>query len=156
MNRDMLRRVAQSIRSEERMKYRQGSFFRKLYDMGDGTGPERIECGTIGCVAGHTILVAHGIDRLIQIDNEDHTGIGFVSRAGDALGLDDIQCEALFSGCPTREFLADAFAIDLGQVPTVKNFPNDHLRFGCYSEPAPDVSPQWMAAVLEAIAEHAP
>ena len=153
LNRELLRRVAQSIRSEEHMKYRQGSFFRKLYKLEQGVAIK--QCGTIGCVAGHAILEAHGMDKLREIDRHDYSGVSFQRTAGDALGLDDFQRECLFSGCPMPEYLADAFTLDLSQIPIACDFPNDHMRFGANAMPFPDVSPQWMAAVLEAIAEKA-
>ena len=152
LNRELLRRTAQSIRSEEQMKYRQGSFFRTLYDH---SGVKAVSCGTVGCVAGHAILAQHGMEKLLLVDRGDTDGSIFHRTAEEVLGLSEYQGNTLFSSCPSVRLLADAFNVPLERMPCPGDFPHGGSeRFGICTLPTSDFHPEWMAAVLEAIAEH--
>ena len=137
LNRDLLRRVAHSIRANDRraIGYSQSSYFRQEWD------EEGNVCGTVGCVAGHAILLELGMDQIRKCNAADplNRSQTYLAVGARALGLTVVQATALFDGSPTLGFVCEQF-----------NLPNEcraKLREG-------PVSPEWMANLLELIADH--
>ena len=132
MNRELLRKVADSIRTEDSLGYNQGNWF--CYEDVD---EDDQFCGTCACVAGHAIFVEEGLAKLAK-SNDD---LCVSSRASELLELNVDQARALFAGTPQGLVLAHEFNIPYEHA--------DKLFRRC-----DDDNKTWMARVLETIAEH--
>lgn len=132
MNRELMWKVAESIRTEEEIGYAQGNWFDYEDRNDDGS-----YCGTTACVAGHAIFLTGGLRRLVDLDLEMRVS----SAAQKELELTPEQASALFAGTVQPYIMRVVF-----------NVPEEHKdkighRFG-------EQGKVWMARVLETIAEH--
>ena len=133
MNRELMRQVADSIRTEKNLGYCQGHWFDYEDQDDDGTF-----CGTTACVAGHAVFLSGGIERLADTTDEMIVS----SEAARVLELTPEQYGVLFAPIPRPCLLATVFNVD----PTFR----DRLERN-----EDDLQEKiWMARVLETIAEH--
>lgn len=135
LDRDLLRKVADSIALTSGLAYNQETWFDFEGDEGD---EDWRTCGTCACVAGHAIFVRKGMDALVRADEESYVPV----LAGALLGLTEEQEQVLFAIRPIA-----------GRINMEFDIPEEHrIQERQQNEPGH----VFMSRVLRAIADHAP